>query len=599
MSSEAISPAVLYKERKLGFNHFELSDPNPSEDHLFFYDRIISWNIQEGSDDNYPLVVEIDESVLARQKTTELNNEYPSILVANETVYLSPETTRFLFRTNTEKEMLLLKATVTLENKCEKSYRDKNCFDTIPNDVLPLDSAIRAKLKEWVSTQEPCELAASIKKDMAAEQDFGAALGFSIGQWRIIPFDPENCRKQAEKRLNIQKDVIDAWCSKLGISLDKILELISPDYTPLYLRSRNALPALANEDCEPYSLLKISMIFIRDKWNYDWRWDNVSVVNFCNTLWKDVLHAKLETSSDVEQYRDSLNRLLRNLQSITNAYSIKDERNSFIQALAAFVIGGRDEEKLARLLTSEKVKLPEITLALYGAVVGYARFPRTLMFVKTYEQKRDISTLIASFCALGKEKGRGKGKKEHLWVNMFHNEIEKKLETGMMSLEDFEKWCKENKAGTGAKRKEFINNLCKAGVFKDIPPNITKKEEQGMLDFNAKKENLFIEDLNCQNALRKGLGELKGFDRATMEKTAQSLNEFQVKYKINEYYGKHPEQYKRDNPNTIDHFLSCLFSDKTKELNVDLDKTQKEELKSWLEKRYECKARTKEVQNNH
>lgn len=358
LSSESVSPASRYSRRTLGFNHFELSFANPSPDHLFVYDRIPRWPSKEGSNDDYPLVLEVVESNLPLSQMKSVASEPVRIWALSTTVDVSPQKTRFLFRSTEEKTRMLLKLTGTLENKCESLYREANCFDLIPSDsTFLVNSATRNSLTAWAA-QHPCDHAEGIASDVADERRCGAELGAAIGNW-----------------------VMGSVWNKASSSFRPHTRCADQKLSPPKSDTRRA---------RAYTILDDTLEFIVGRGNLEWRWDKSSIVEFCSSLWSSVLLPRLRMEAQSDAYRDSFNRLLLSLQAPMALYSIRDEKSPFLQAFAAFLIGGRDSSKLARLITNEGIACPEIALSLYGAVVGYTRFPRTLMDGITYWQEPEV-----------------------------------------------------------------------------------------------------------------------------------------------------------------------------------------------------------------
>lgn len=602
LSSEAISPSSRYGIRTLGFNHLELSGLNPSPDHLFVYDLIPDWEMEPGNNDDYPLILELDESAVPLPAFHIVSTEPRRIWATSKTIYLSPSTARFLFRSTSDMNRMRVRVTGTLENKCEDLYREKDCFALVPLITThPLCRTMSERLVEWAKCNRH-DHSEDIKSDVESERRSGSELGYSIGIWfqSITQTSPSTTNskqtmlQKALKRVGIVAAAFEELLVSLGVRNSSFLALI-PDEPPSTYRPHSRCPnrSLSCTDMDPqrkgaYSLLDDALKFIVARGNEEWRWETASILEFCRSLWQEILHPRLCEKVKAETYRDSFNRFLRNLQNI-ETYSICDEKDPFLQALAAFVIGGRDEGKLARLLDSQRVAFPEISLSLYGAVVGYSRFPRTLMNVDTYRSS-DLPQCFRDFDNLLEKRKVSKAKRGE-----FKTKFVPQIRSGNIPVQAIEQWRKKAKKVSKKEMDAFLG-LIKSPVIEPIaskPKSPVVPEQQLLpLDANLKGEKqerpctLFIEDDICVQDLERKDGDLDGLSLETKKALAQSLKEFQKEYRRGGYYFQKEKDYKRDNKSTIDHFMRCLSSLKTKKYNVPLPGIETPALRDWLRERY-------------
>jgi hypothetical protein len=633
LSSEAISPAFRYRGRTLGFRHFELSLPNPCQDYLFIYDCPMNWTTDFGCNDNYPLILELDESVIPQKKLSVEPVDQFEVLAIPETIYLSPLNVRFLFRSEDEMKRMLLRVTGTLENKCDNLYKEKNCFSVLPTKPLfAFNTSMQENLLKW-TTRNSYDHAEAVRMDIWYERMNGAQLGASVGTWLLNNLKPDDAK--SKKRIQIQQALsfygilkqFSNFLAQLGIPEDRGLGALAnelpPDYRPQgrYLLSQLASTEQCNCSTKGYPILEEVLKFILARGNVDWRWEGTSLVEFCRSVWIEVLNPVLSKEKQFEVYRDSFNRLLRNLQQ-AEAYSISEENSPFLQAFAAFLGGGRDAGKLARLLVAEKVKRPDIALTLYGAVVGYTRFPRTLLELDSYEAKvlaEPKSSLPEKDPKKDVLKKPNKKQPEKYQDAVLSDEPksslpEKDLKKNFSEILKKKKFAKKyldallsndfpvNKIQEWRKMKPFPKDIVKSFIDDFLETNgstpcgqkVKAETAQQMLltemCVNEARPNLvarlFVEDDSCGRTLCQDDRIKKEISFEKRSAIAQSLVLFQKEYEVGGYYAGKPSDYQRDNASTADHFIKCLSSPGTKKFNVRLTDSERTTLVEWLKTRY-------------
>ncbi len=122
MSSESISPAGFYSKQNFGYKRFEKVDPNNFDNRIILYDLYPIFEIVDSELENFPMVIEVDTRTISEDIIKEQNGYY----FADETIYLNPFTTKFIFRRAQEKASTLSKAEPSIETKMVDLYN--NCF---------------------------------------------------------------------------------------------------------------------------------------------------------------------------------------------------------------------------------------------------------------------------------------------------------------------------------------------------------------------------------------------------------------------------------------------------------------------------------------
>lgn len=119
MSSESISPAAFYANRRFGYKRFEKVAPNNLDNLILLYDKYPIFNINDKELENYPLVIEVD----AQDMPDDCVQEKEGVFFTSKTIYLNPFSTRIIFRNETERTASLSKAEPSIETKLIPLYQ--------------------------------------------------------------------------------------------------------------------------------------------------------------------------------------------------------------------------------------------------------------------------------------------------------------------------------------------------------------------------------------------------------------------------------------------------------------------------------------------
>ena len=129
MSSESISPASFYTNRRFGYKRFEKVAPNNLDNSILLYDKYPIFEIDDKELENYPLVIEIDTRSVAEDSIQEKDGFFYS----TKTIYINPFSSRIIFRTRMELTATLSKAEPSIESKLIPLYRGQ--IGVISNDI--------------------------------------------------------------------------------------------------------------------------------------------------------------------------------------------------------------------------------------------------------------------------------------------------------------------------------------------------------------------------------------------------------------------------------------------------------------------------------
>lgn len=121
MSSESVSPAAFYANRRFGYKRFEKVAPNNLDNLILLYDKYPIFDINDKELENYPMVIEIDTQDIPEDCVQEMNG----ILFTSKTIYLNPFSTRIIFRAEAERTSSLSKAEPSIESKLIPLYQGR------------------------------------------------------------------------------------------------------------------------------------------------------------------------------------------------------------------------------------------------------------------------------------------------------------------------------------------------------------------------------------------------------------------------------------------------------------------------------------------
>ena len=121
MSSESVSPAVFYVNRRFGYKRFEKVAPNNLDNRILLYDKYPIFDVNDKELENYPLVIEIDTRFLPEDSIQEMDGVY----FAKKTIYITPFSSRIIFRSELERRISLSKAEPSIESKLIPLYHGR------------------------------------------------------------------------------------------------------------------------------------------------------------------------------------------------------------------------------------------------------------------------------------------------------------------------------------------------------------------------------------------------------------------------------------------------------------------------------------------
>ena len=150
LSTESISPAGFYSRRNFGYRNFKKVGPNACDGCIVLYDQIPKFAVENKDIDDYPLVIELSRySDIVNCADLKLHSEIDTDMgkvncfTTTQSIYLTPENTKFIFRNNIEMRLTLTNTDRALECKFVPFYREhcvvnepQTGFSWIPFDIV-------------------------------------------------------------------------------------------------------------------------------------------------------------------------------------------------------------------------------------------------------------------------------------------------------------------------------------------------------------------------------------------------------------------------------------------------------------------------------
>ena len=510
ISSQRILPPQCYVTDSLWWNRYEKT-VSERDSVSVLYNRFPVWSINDPDRDNYPLVIAIENSLLPSKKSRsdlkcKTSGRLLSIVLTAEPIELQPVDIFagrivFFFRSEEEKTRILQKAEcgadeckvlTKLMATCSTAFQ---VAGRIKNAVaLPLVDSLLLQIDNSASTVKT-----DINRLIKDERERGATLGYKLGGY-VRSLRDGNFGDAFRQDLDFKSwrdDVLPKWSDAI---LEKFL----------------ARPALA---WDPNRSAVMELV------------DNVKQDLFCDKL--------------IDQnIKEGLAAIYSHWGSAERGFKISEIENPYLQGFAAFLECGAIAGKYPRYLKSQKLKSPEYMLSLYGALVGYTAFSRTLLSNDNY-----------------------------LPENPHHDS--ERLKDSPQRQEPMEKPAQQQPPPAQQQEKK------------------AQRMSQPELDLESPARKPLVQDtslLVCDNSLPDSLvarfAEEFGQDRVKRLKGV--IEKFSDRY-LHGYYGQEPGSYAQSNPALIDHLFRCFSSSRTEDLNFKFEnKEEQKRLQEFFETRYKC-----------
>ena len=354
ISAQRILPVQYYVEGALWWNRY-VKTVAEKDAVTILYNRFPVWEINDPDRDNYPLVIVFDGCPVAKKSRVDLNCEaggkkltafFTNVPVAVSAKDILAGKIEFVFRNEDEKRRILLKAESGVD-ECKvlgllMTARPEafiaGMARNIKNEVrLPVEEALHPQFEE--AERKVLENKFNWEDLVHEERLRGAELGFELGCYI------RSLRGGVFSGAFRERMEFGDWRNDvLPPSFNSILEGFIKRPAMAWDPNRSEVLALVD---------KIMADFAKDK-------------------------------SVDKSVKNTFLVLHNHWGSAEQRFKISEIEDAYMQAFAAFLECGAMPGKYPRYLKSMKLKSPEFMLALYGAVVGYTSFSRSLMINENY-----------------------------------------------------------------------------------------------------------------------------------------------------------------------------------------------------------------------
>lgn len=507
ISSQRILPPQCYATGSLWWNRYEKTVAERDSVSVL-YNRFPVWTINDPDRDNYPLVIAIENSRLPSKKSRselkcKVKGKSMSIVLTSAPIELRMSDILagrigFYFRTEEEKTRILQKAEcgvdeckvltrlmATCSTAFQVSARMKNVC------LLPLEDSIRLQLDGTEQGTQSANLDGFVRD----EREQGSILGYELGCYVRSLRSGGFCHAFRQR-----------------IDFTRWRESVLPKWFDAILEKLLSRPVLA------------------------WDPNRSAVMEFVANVKTDLFGDKA-----IEQkVKDGLNTIYAHWGSAEQRFKISEIENLYLQGFAAFLECGAIAGKYPRYLKSQKLRSPEYMLSLYGALVGYTSFSRTLLSNDNYLPEKPNHD------------------SEMTEVPQKKQEVKEEIA--------------QRQAPLAQKQEKDARHMSQPEFDLGLKPLV-------------QDESLLVCDGNLKSALASFAGEL-GQDRVVNLKSV--VQKFSHEYVFG-YYGQHPEKYEQSNSALVEHLFCCFSSVKRKDLNFKFENEEEQRhLKEFFEKRYGC-----------
>jgi len=371
MASESISPAGFYYVRGFGYKRFDKVEPNNLDNRIILYEKFPVFNINDKELENYPLVIEIDTITIGEDVIKEENG----VFYSEETIYLNPFSTQFIFNTETEKRSTLSKVEQSLNTKMVAIYR--NCIIAKTPNIESF---------EWKSvdlTDSKSDFS-KISKDRKINKLKGFLYAYLLGANKSVSKNVVYAKRRTKIFSNELSALVNSISAKEAEKLLNCLDIFVNDINGISDKIRIELKDLpivqhcniiATIPNQKEFLPKLLNEYLAENWNSEeFVSSRLDFADAGGKLFREELQDKWENSP----YRKYINDLRNNLKSHT-AFSLQSTDNLTLQSFAAFCQKGEEDiDKLEDYLISNGIGDFRIAFALWGIVFGFANTPKTL-----------------------------------------------------------------------------------------------------------------------------------------------------------------------------------------------------------------------------
>ena len=241
MASESISPAIFYSIRGFGYKRFDKVAPNNLDNRIILFDKYPVFYINDKELENYSLVIEIDTKTISEDIICEYGN---GVFYSEETIYLNPFSTQFIFNNESEKRSTLSKVEQSLNTKMLAIYQNINTVEMLN---IPVFNWENIDLKDSQKDNS-----AHISKDRRVNKLKGFLYAYLLGANRSLPAVIVELKKNAKELENVLSSIITSPDNRANYQQEEQLKRIYQSLYNSFLRTDDNFKSIVKQKVEQY-----------------------------------------------------------------------------------------------------------------------------------------------------------------------------------------------------------------------------------------------------------------------------------------------------------------------------------------------------------
>lgn len=382
LSTESISPILIYEKRKFGYKRLEGVQPNNFDEVIIAYSKPPIFSIPDEGLDSYPLIIELPIDLVKDIENLGSHKDV-DIFKISRTVYLHPYKVKFFFLNEEHRKTTLIKSESSIETKLIPLY--SNRFDILNQDNCFMwdDSyLIHFKEEEFKNMQ----FSDVVFADKQVNSIKGFYYSYILGElYSRLEFD-KNIYNTIIKNNTTRNDALKSKDYKkifeINLAENKILEKVHSDiinnFKDISIANNRITSIGENKQAILYKniLNDVSQYSINNE--NDFKSEKFELLKTIGNNFKEWKDISIDEESFIIDYIRSLLKNIKNYEPFDIDSIEKSRFNVLLKSIAIFILKGDDLEKLLNNLIENDLKTFKIAFGLWGATFGFSAIPKTL-----------------------------------------------------------------------------------------------------------------------------------------------------------------------------------------------------------------------------
>ena len=237
-STESISPAAFYSQRRFGNKRFYRVEANDLDNVIMLYSKYPIFRVESNDIENSPLVLEIDTEDYLNDQFKKINEVGEvGVYVSASTIYLNPFHVKAYFKSYIDLQSTLSKADQSLENKFSILYRSTFQIREEKNNNTILTWFSNRDSFEWESMYygSAKDIPLSyLEDDEIIDRLKGCAYCYLIGANMSVSKEVSRLKQLARKMKNVLSAIINSPNKKPTDIQDNILLDYIREFNKIY-----------------------------------------------------------------------------------------------------------------------------------------------------------------------------------------------------------------------------------------------------------------------------------------------------------------------------------------------------------------------------